>query len=295
MIAIGKPLPSLRCFVAGARTTDLREIEPEDHLVLYIAGAGVPPHALDDAARWPLPTLPRTAFAIVDHVSSFQGFLRTHTVEDVAFAVRRALDPPPNCIRAVVVAPDRTVLDVVDESDVSLLRSKVSIALNGSPLGVGPERLDLHVDDPDWARRYRVLADRGEMILSPLVASAEHVGSTAAPGVLARPIVDVALVLGDGRARGEAIERMVGVGYGYIGDLGFEGRDLLLGPTDEPPHHVHLVVAGPRALDRMLQFRDALRCDADLATRYSESKRLAVVIDTELRAYASVKRRYFEG
>ena len=295
MIAKGEPLPSLRCFVTDARTTDLRDLEPGDHLVVYIAGAGVRPDALDDAARWPLPTLPRTAFAIVDHVSSFQGFLRTHTVEDVALVVRRTLDPPPNCMRAVVVAPDRTVLDVVDESNVSLLRSKVSIALNGSPFGVGLERLDLQVEDPDWERRYPVLAGRGEMILSPLVATAEHVGSTAVPGVLARPIVDVAMVLGDGRGRGEAIERMVGVGYGYVGDLGLEGRDLLLGPTDEPPHHVHLVVAATRALDWMLQFRDSLRRNSDLAGRYSEAKRLAAAIDVDLGAYASVKRRYFEG
>ena len=109
MIAIGEALPSLRCFVAGTRATDLREIEPGDHLVVYIAGAGVISSALDEASRWPLPTLPRTAFAIVDHASAFHGFLRTHTVEDVALTIRRALDPPANGIRAVVVSPDRTV------------------------------------------------------------------------------------------------------------------------------------------------------------------------------------------
>lgn len=296
MIAIGEPLPSLRCFVAGTRATDLREIEPGDHLVVYIAGAGVISSALDDASRWPLPTMPRTAFAIIDHASAFHGFLRTHTVEDVALTIRRALDPPPNAIRAVVVSSDRTVLDIVDEADPSVLRSRVSVALSHSRAGLRGERLELVVDDPEWARWYRVLADRASMILSPLVADTEHVGSTAVPGLLALSIVDIALVFRDERNRSEAVERLVGVGYGFVGDLGFLGRDLLVGPSDEPRHHLHLVGAGTPAVRLLVRFRDALRHDADLAARYSESKRLAAAaIDTNLGVYTAVKRTYFEG
>ena len=296
MIAIGELLPSLRCFVAGTRATDLREIEPGDHLVVYIAGAGVISSALDDASRWPLPTMPRTAFAIIDHASAFDGFLRTHTVEDVALTIRRALDPPPNAIRAVVVSSDRTVLDIVDEADPSVLRSRVSVALSHSRAGLRGERLELVVDDPEWARWYRVLADRASMILSPLVADTEHVGSTAVPGLLALSIVDIALVFRDERNRSEAVERLVGVGYGFVGDLGFLGRDLLVGPSDEPRHHLHLVGAGTPAVRLLVQFRNALRHDADLAARYGESKRLAAAaIDTDLGVYTAVKRTYFEG
>ena len=156
MIAIGEPLPSLRCFVAGTLATDLREIEPGDYRVVYITGPGVTSSALDDASRGPLPTLPRTAFAIIDdrssnidHASAFQGFLGTHTVEDVALTIRRAIDPPPNGIRAVAVAPDRPVLDAVDGTDPSVLRSRVSVALSHSRAGVGGERLGLLATIPD--------------------------------------------------------------------------------------------------------------------------------------------------
>ena len=129
MIESGKPLPQLRCFVPGDRAVHLGEVAPGDHLVIYTAGAGVAPASLDAAVRWPLPTRPRTSFLVVDHESTFQGFIRTHTIEDVAFVVRRAIDPPEGIIRAVIGGPDREVNAIIDDVNVVALRSRVSLAL----------------------------------------------------------------------------------------------------------------------------------------------------------------------
>lgn len=101
MIESGNPLPQLRCFVPGDRAVHLGEVAPGDHLVIYVGGAGVAPASLDGAVRWPLPTLPRTALLVVDHESTFQGFIRTHTIEDVAFVVTACITPWGGCGRAV--------------------------------------------------------------------------------------------------------------------------------------------------------------------------------------------------
>ena len=263
MIESGKPLPRLRCFVPGDRAVHLGEVAPGDHLVIYTAGAGVAPALLDAAVRWPLPTLPRTAFLVVDHESTRQGFIRTHTIEDVALVVRRAIDPPDGVIRAVVVGPDRDVTAIIDDASVAALRSRVSVALQLSRTASDRDPIALHADDPGWAKRFMVLADRAEMILSPLVVRVEHVGSTAVPGLAANPTVDVALVLRADGNTGEAIERLVGIGYAYVGDLGLEGRDLLYGPADEPTHHLHLFTEGSPRLRQFLAFRDTLRADED--------------------------------
>ena len=263
MIERGKPLPQLRCFVPGDRAVHLGEVAPADHLVIYVGGAGIAPASLDAAVCWPLPTLPRTAFLVVDHESTLQGFIRTHTIEDVAFVVRRAIDPPDGVIRAVVVGPDREVTAIIDDANVAALRSRVSVALQLSRTASDRGPIALHVDDPAWAKRFMVLANRAEMILSPLVVRVEHVRSTAVPSLAARPTVDVALVLRADGNTGEAIERLVGIGYAYVGDLGLEGRDLLYGPADEPSHHLHLFTEGSQRPRQFLAFRDALRADED--------------------------------
>ena len=291
MIESGNPLPQLRCFVPGDRAVHLGEVAPGDHLVIYVGGAGVAPASLDAAVRWPLPTLPRTAFLVVDHESTFQGFIRTHTIEDVAFVVRRAIDPPEGIIRAVVVGPDREVTAIIDDVNVVALRSRVSLALQLSRTASYRDPIALHVDDSAWANRFMVLADRAEMILSPLVVRVEHVGSTAVQGLPARPTVDIALALLADEHRSEAIERLVGIGYAYVGDLGVYGRDLLHGPVDEPSHHLHVFTDTSPRLREFLAFRDALRSDRSLAVGYGHAKR-----DTaRLRGseYESAKRSFF--
>ena len=77
-------------------------------LVLNVGGIGVRSSIIDVATRWPLPTRPRTTYAMVDHESATHGFLRTQMIEDLAGEVRRTVSPPPPVIRAVVMNTDRT-------------------------------------------------------------------------------------------------------------------------------------------------------------------------------------------
>lgn len=248
-ISVGSPFPAMRCSVPGHRATTVAAVGEGECLVLYVGGNGVRSVDLDLATRWPLPTLPRTTFAVVDHESTIDGFLRMHVIEDVAGLVCRSVAPPPSMIRAVVMDIDRTVVAIIDETDPSALRSKVSGALVAILIGSGYATSDLTPGTAIVA----ALAGRTEMLLSPLVARVTHVpprkdAQTTAflPELVHAVALEVVLHLDD--HRGEAIERLVAVGYGFVGDCGVAGCDVLVGPPDEPIHALHIVFAAPRTV-----------------------------------------------
>ena len=237
-ISIGSPFPATRCYVPGHRATTVAAVGEDECLVLYVGGIGVCGSIIDVATRWPLPTLPRTTYAVVDHESPTHGFLRTQMIEDLAGEVRRTVAPPSSVIRAVVMNIDRTVVAIVDEKDPSALRSHVGRALVASLIGSG---YTASGSTPGTAM-VAALAGRAEMVLSPLVARVTQVSPTSYGQVKTFGLeVVLEVVLHGEDPFGEAIERLVAVGYGFVGDCGVAGRNVLIGPTDEPIHALHIV------------------------------------------------------
>lgn len=247
MMERGARLPPLRCAVAG-RATLLDDVAPGEHLVVYIAGTAVSPIVAAAGSRWPLPTRPRTTFLVVDAAPTTHGFIRAQMVEDVSREIRKAIGPPDSVLRAVILSPDRSVVaivdaDVGDAGDAVAVRSGVSVALSGTPSGTidDPVERSGDDDDPKRAGLFSVLADRAEMVHSPLVARTQRVVTIAGYGPRSETIQGIVVVLHFDCSRSEAIERLVGLGYDYVGDLGLVGRDLLRSPADEPRHQLHIV------------------------------------------------------
>jgi GrpB-like predicted nucleotidyltransferase (UPF0157 family) len=103
----------------------------------------------------------------------------------------------------------------------------------------------------------------------------EHVGSTAVPGLAAKPIIDVDVVVPDADRVAPVRARLGGIGYAWLGELGVEGRDAFEAATELalPAHHLYLVVDGSRPyLDHVL-LRDLLRRDPGARARYEQLKR----------------------
>ena len=244
-ISIGSPLPAMRCFVPGHRATTVAAVGEGECLVLYVCGLGVRSSNLDLATRWPLPTLPRTTYAVVDHESATHGFLRTQMIEDLGGEVGRTVAPPASVIRAVVMNIERTVVAIIDEKDPSVLRSRVGHALVATLVGSGYTTSGLTPGTAIVA----TLAGRAEMVLSPLVARVTRVSPTSDGLVQAFGLeVVLEVVLHAEDPFGEAIERLVAVGYGFVGDCGVAGRNVLIGPTDEPIHALHIVSSTPAGI-----------------------------------------------
>jgi GrpB-like predicted nucleotidyltransferase (UPF0157 family) len=101
----------------------------------------------------------------------------------------------------------------------------------------------------------------------------EHIGSTAVPGLAAKPIIDLDVVVARSADLAEAIRLLGGIGYIREGDLGIPGREAFRSPSGTPRHHLYVLSAGVTELRRHLAFRDALRTDEVLRDRYAALKR----------------------
>lgn len=134
----------------------------------------------------------------------------------------------------------------------------------------GPVRL---VDpDPEWAAQYTRQEDRIRRALGSRVVRVEHVGSTAVPGLAAKPVIDIVLTVAD--SSDEA---------GYLPDLEAAGYALQFREPDwyehrflrdhDPDVQVHVFTDGSSEVERMLLFRDRLRSRPEERQLYERTKR----------------------
>ncbi len=81
--------------------------------------------------------------------------------------------------------------------------------------------------DPNWEKTFQTLRDGIAPFLNELIVSIEHVGSTSIPGVAAKPIIDIDVVVRSPEDVPRAIERLSILGYTHVGDLGIGDVRLL--------------------------------------------------------------------
>jgi GrpB-like predicted nucleotidyltransferase (UPF0157 family) len=116
--------------------------------------------------------------------------------------------------------------------------------------------------DPAWPSWFDAIRAELAAALGELALAIEHVGSTAVPGMTAKPIIDIDVVIAQG-ALGAAVAKLSELGYVHQGDLGVPEREAF-GLTDRarldrlPPHHLYVCPKDSRELHRHLSFRDYL-------------------------------------
>ncbi len=152
-----------------------------------------------------------------------------------------------------------------------------------------PAPIDIVDYDPTWPSTFEALRARLAAALAPFVLQIEHVGSTAVPGLAAKPIVDLDVVVAAADWP-SVIPRLASLGYQHQGDLGVPGREAFRTPPADVPHHLYLCAPDSAELVRHLAFRDALRADASTARAYGELKRcLARQYTADRPAYGEAK------
>ena len=135
-----------------------------------------------------------------------------------------------------------------------------------------PEASTVVAYDATWPAFFRSMKERLQALLVGSEAVIEHVGSTAVPGLAAKPIVDIDIVVPSGADIPDAVRRLESGGYVHRGDLGISGREAFDVPPDLPYHHLYVVAAGTKPhLDHVL-LREYLRSHPDAAERYGQRK-----------------------
>jgi GrpB-like predicted nucleotidyltransferase (UPF0157 family) len=133
------------------------------------------------------------------------------------------------------------------------------------------EQVELVDHDPSWAERFEQEAATLSAIFDGAASGIEHIGSTAVPGLCAKPVVDILIGVRELELTHEQLAAMKEVGYEYLGEYGLPGR--LFFRKEPRTHHVHVVEYGGTHWERQLTFREALRTDAEERRRYDEFKR----------------------
>ncbi|MEU4196545.1 GrpB family protein [Kribbella sp. NPDC026611] len=145
--------------------------------------------------------------------------------------------------------------------------------------------------DPRWPLWFAELRAGLARPLFGVPHRIEHVGSTAVPGLAAKPIIDLDIVVPSAELVPLAVERLVAAGYRHSGDLGIAGREAFELPADaERYHHLYVVVDGNDAFLDHVMLRDHLRRDAADRERYAARKlELAHLLTTDRAAYVAGK------
>lgn len=150
--------------------------------------------------------------------------------------------------------------------------------------------------DPRWPAVFVALRERVAAELGELAVGIEHVGSTAVPGLDAKPVIDIDVVIRSVDDLAQTARRLAALGYAHIGDLGIAGREAFQADGDLPRHNLYVCAAGAVELQRHLTFRDALRNDPALAGRYAALKReLATRHRDDRDAYSEGKTAFVTG
>lgn len=154
--------------------------------------------------------------------------------------------------------------------------------------------------DPSWVEQF----DRIRLVLLNAlvddVERIEHVGSTSVPGLAAKPILDIDVVIESEAALAPVVARLSTLGYDHRGNLGVPGREAFrpreaTEPKTWPRHHLYVCWPDGRELPRHLAFRDWLRRHDKDRDRYANLKRdLAVQHRDDVEAYSEAKTAFVE-
>ena len=154
-----------------------------------------------------------------------------------------------------------------------------------------PVRLVPH--NPQWADLARQEGVRIQDATGPVVIDVHHVGSTAVPGIAAKPTLDLLLVaasLAEFDGLRPVLEKL---GYAWHGEYGLTGRrycTLTCTETDERRVNLHAYAEGDPSIARHLAFRDHLRARPDVAAAYDREKaRCAALHPNDSHAYTDCK------
>ncbi len=129
--------------------------------------------------------------------------------------------------------------------------------------------------DPRWSERAEAEIAMLRGVLGDAVVRAHHIGSTAVPGLAAKPVIDLLLEVRAQSPLDALDDAMRSIGYVPRGEFGIPGRRYYPKGGNARTYHVHAFVTGDLHVLEHLAFRDYLRSHPDVAAEYARVKRQA--------------------
>jgi GrpB-like predicted nucleotidyltransferase (UPF0157 family) len=143
--------------------------------------------------------------------------------------------------------------------------------------------------DPVWPQQYAAVASRITGSLGPVAVLVEHVGSTSVPGLAAKPIIDVLLLVPDPADEAAYVPPLEAAGFLlHLREPEWHQHRVL--KAHHPEVNLHVLPEGSEEAERMLLFRNRLRANGAERRRYEETKRQLAARDwNRIQDYADAK------
>lgn len=150
---------------------------------------------------------------------------------------------------------------------------------------------------PNWSKVFKAEADELAAIFGHEVVAIHHIGSTAIPGISAKPIIDVLVEVHDIQKIDDFDEEMIKLGYQPKGEFGIpERRFFIKGDDVNRTHHIHMFQAGHPRVERHLNFRDYMIAHPEEGQAYSRLKEeLARRFPEDIEGYMAGKDGFIKG
>ena len=127
--------------------------------------------------------------------------------------------------------------------------------------------------DPLWPQKFQAESPLIRGILADNCIAIYHIGSTAVPGLAAKPIIDMMAVVKSLARADDVAEDFSKIGYEYLGEFGIAGRRYLRKGGEERTHQLHIFQADDWTnIGRHLAFRDYMRSHEKEREEYAKLK-----------------------
>jgi len=161
--------------------------------------------------------------------------------------------------------------------------------------GIEKRRIRILEYDTDWPKKFETHSLRIAGALGRSALRIEHVGSTSVPGLAAKPIIDILVVVPDSADETAYLPQLEAAGYVLrVREPDWNEHRMLRTPDRDV--HIHIYSAGCPEIERVLVLRDRLRRNHDDRRRYERLKReLAAKEWADMNAYADAKTEVIES
>ena len=132
--------------------------------------------------------------------------------------------------------------------------------------------------DPAWVEMFHAESRLIRTALGENALATHHIGSTAIPSIVAKPVIDILVAVKNIVAVDPRSDAMVSIGYEAMGELGIPARRYFRkdNAAGKRTHHVHVFAEGTDQIARHLAFRNFMNAHPEWAARYAELKRTLV-------------------
>lgn len=150
--------------------------------------------------------------------------------------------------------------------------------------------IEVKPHDPDWSRTFDQIRATVWPAVQHAAMALEHVGSTAVPGLQAKPVIDACIVVASPRDIPYVVKALATLGYVHRGELGVPDRAAFRPPASLPKHHLYASPRRSLSLKNQLGLRDYLRANPEAVREYGALKEeLARQFPDDIDAYIAGK------